>query len=365
MVEGRAASWWGLFLRDQSLVEVPGGVAEHRKDDDQTDKGRRDRQERQRADERSPDQHDQGTGQHRLHAGDHRRHKIDLLVQEQRHGDHADRVEDGRQHRADDGADDEEPGPVRGGENGGHERLQGADAAVTQGKGHHQPDLIGPDPEHEQHDEGHPAELAPLLGEDHQENVAGTERLTAAAPARHFVKSGGEERGDEREPDAGRDGDQDLIEDQEGCKNETAEQNADHAEEQAQDGKRHQIPDPRAQGRSDVIEAGASDNQAREVRWLDVVLTGAHLGPSSPARPRLFATVPEVSGATSALFSSAYAPHRPQASRTSVFPSVPADSGAHEPAARGSAVLIGFALTGFGWCPRSDSNGHSLAGNRF
>ena len=65
----------------------------------------------------------------------------------------------------------------------GRQALERLRRLVLQEDGEPQPHLVGPHPEHEQHDQRHPAELAALLVEDDEQDIARGERLAASQTA--------------------------------------------------------------------------------------------------------------------------------------------------------------------------------------
>ena len=83
----------------------------------------------------------------------------------------------------------------------GEEFIERREGQPPEEQGDHQPDLVHPDPEEEEHGEGHPGEFAQALRPHHRQDCAPGERRAAFQPAAHLVEPGRREGADQRETD--------------------------------------------------------------------------------------------------------------------------------------------------------------------
>ena len=117
---------YGSFFADLHgrSIKVPGCMTEDRQHDEQTEKGREHGRHSERPDDEAEAEHGSRVLDDGAHACDHRGHEIDLVVQQQRHGDDGDREEEGGEHAADDRADAEKEDALRGGDDGQDQRIE-------------------------------------------------------------------------------------------------------------------------------------------------------------------------------------------------------------------------------------------------
>src|SRR3990167_9192290 len=195
------AAFFMRLVRHGPAVEMPGRVPEHGQDDEKPQEKRDRRGDHAERHEDAPAEHDEGALQHRLHGGDHGGDDIDVALEQERNREDGDREEDHRQHSTDDMAQREEEEPLLRGEDDRHELLEGGKGDEAETERDQQADLIHPDPEDEEHYEGHPGNLATPLRPDDGEDVAPGGTFARGEAAAYLVEADGGKRPDQRKTD--------------------------------------------------------------------------------------------------------------------------------------------------------------------
>ena len=186
------------IIGTDGAVGVPCGVTQHRKDDDQSDKGRRDRKGEKDHHDRTPNQHDRKVGPYHRHGYAHGRESVRPLVQQHGHGEDADREGEGREKRPDRTPRQKQRPAGRGQE-------QHRDQLIRAWKGNHAEEECvdqhgGPEPKQEKPQQHDAHEQRLITGtrfyKDHPGQVGSLARLQTTA---FFIKTVRNQRAEDHE----------------------------------------------------------------------------------------------------------------------------------------------------------------------